>query len=71
MNTNATELSALPPRKRLKAFRAIPDPTLRRQVAKALPWDLYSAILAESGLDNLKRNVRERMSLPDHSSSAG
>ena len=71
MNLNATELSALPPRKRLEAYRAIQDPTLRRQVAKALPWDLYSAILAESGLDNLKRNVRERMSLPEHSSSAG
>jgi len=71
MNLNVTELSALPPWKLLEAYRAIQDPTLRRQVAKALPWDLYSAILAESGLDNLKRNVRERMSLPEHSSSAG
>ena len=55
------QLSALPPRKRLEAFRAIEDSGLRREVAKALPPDLYGEILDESFLDNLDRTVQERM----------
>jgi hypothetical protein len=56
------QLSALPPRQRLEAFRAIQDPAERRQVVKALPARIYSEILSESMVDNLNRNVRKRMS---------
>ena len=53
-------LSALPPRKRLEEFRAILDPEIRRQVAKALPPQLHSEMLGESLLENLNRNVRDK-----------
>jgi hypothetical protein len=49
------QLSALPPRKRLEAFRAIPDP-VRKQVARELPAQLYSEILDEAMLESLNRN---------------
>ena len=55
------QLSALPPRKRLEAFRAIQDPADRQQVAKALPAEAFSELLDESAVDNLNRNVRDRM----------
>ena len=51
------QLSALPPRKRLEAFRAIQDPAVRRLVARDLPFQIYSEILDESLLENLNRNV--------------
>src|ERR1035437_5198537 len=35
------QLSALPPRRRLEEFRAIPDPVVRRQVAEGLPPELH------------------------------
>jgi hypothetical protein len=56
------QLSALPPRKRLEAFRAIQDPAVRQQVARDLPAEVFSEILDESAVDNLNRNVRKRMS---------
>jgi hypothetical protein len=55
------QLSALPPRKRLEAFRAIRNPADRQQVAKALPAEAFSEILDESAVDNLNRNARDRM----------
>jgi Mg/Co/Ni transporter MgtE len=55
------QLSALPPRMRLEAFRAIQDPADRQQVANALPAEAFSEILDESAVDNLNRNVRNRM----------
>ena len=55
------QLSALPPRKRLEAFRAIQDPAVRRRVARDLPFRIYSEILDESLLENLNRNVAKEM----------
>lgn len=55
------QLSALPPRKRLEAFRAIQNPSDRQQVAKALPAEAFSEILDEAAVDNLNRNVRAKM----------
>jgi len=54
-------LSALPPRRRLAEFRAIPDPVVRRQVAEGLPPNLHGEMLAESAVENLNRNVRNRL----------
>ena len=54
-------LSALPPRERFEAFRAIEDQMFRREVVRALPPEIYSDILAESMLENLRKNVREEM----------
>jgi hypothetical protein len=54
-------LSALPTRKRLEEFRAIPDPAVRRQVAEGLPPELHGEMLAESAVENLNRNVRNRL----------
>jgi hypothetical protein len=51
------QLSALPPRKRLEVFRAIQDPTERREIAKALPPGIRSEILAQGMLDGLNRNA--------------
>ena len=50
-------LSALPPRKRLEAFRAIPDPEVRKRVTLAMPWKAHSEMLDEMLLENLNRNV--------------
>ena len=50
-------LSALPPRKRLEAFQAIPDPEVRKRVALAMPFKVHSEMLAEMLLENLNRNV--------------
>lgn len=61
LNQCIERLSALAPRKRLEAFRELKDQTYRRQVIRALPPEIYGDILAESGLENLNRNVRERM----------
>ena len=58
LTLSIAQLSALPPRKRLEAFRAIQDPAQRRQVAKALHPEVYGEILDESFLDNLNRNVQ-------------
>jgi hypothetical protein len=55
LNQYIEQLSALPPRERLEAFRAIPD-RIRKQVARRLPAQLYSEILDESMLENLNRN---------------
>jgi hypothetical protein len=55
------QLSALPPRRRLEEFRAIPDPVVRRQVAEGLPPELHGEMLAESAAENLNRNVRNRL----------
>lgn len=48
---------ALNPRERLSAFRAIPDAVLRSTVARDMPADAYSEMLAESLLENLNRNA--------------
>ena len=66
LNQSIAQLSALPPRKRLEEFRAIQDLGLRRRVAKELPPEIYGEILAESGLENLNRNVRERLNARNH-----
>lgn len=58
-NQYIERLSALPPRKRLEAFRAISDPEVRRLVDEGLPPKLQAEMLAESGLENLNRNVLE------------
>ena len=50
-------LSALPPRKRLEAFLAMPDQEERDQVAKALPLKVHAEMTAEAMADNLNRNV--------------
>ncbi len=62
LNQSIAQLSALPPRKRLEAFRAIQDPAERRQVAKALPFKEYDEMLTESMVDNLNRNVQAKLS---------
>ena len=54
-------LSALPPRKRLEAYRTIPDVEVRRQVAEALPPKLHAEMLGESAVESLNRNVRQRL----------
>ncbi len=51
------QLSALPPRKRLEAFRAIQDPEVRKQVGLGLPSKLHGEMLAESMLENLNSNA--------------
>jgi hypothetical protein len=53
------QLSALPPRKRLEAYRAIPDKEVKRLVADGLPGKLHAEMLGEAGLESLNRNVRE------------
>jgi len=53
-------LSALHPRKRLEAFRAIRDPAVRRQVVESLPGNLHGEMLAESAAENRNRNVQAR-----------
>jgi hypothetical protein len=55
LNQYIEQLSALTPRERLEAFRAIPD-RIRKQLARQLPAQLYSEILDESMLENLNRN---------------
>ena len=50
-------LSALPPRKRLEAFQAIPDPEVRKRVTLAMPLKVHGEMLAEMMLENLNRNV--------------
>ena len=64
------QLSALPPRKRLEAFRAIQDPAVRRRVARDLPFQIYSEILDESLLENLNRNVLKDMARRNPSQAA-
>ena len=51
-------LSALPPRKRLEAWHAIPDQTIRQQVAVGMSAEVHSEMLAEILLENLKRNAQ-------------
>ena len=63
-------LLALPPRKRLESFRELTDQTFRREVIRALPAAAYSEILAESMVENLNRNVRERMAAQKPSQAA-
>ena len=53
------QLSALPPRERMEAFRAIPDPAVRRRVARELPPQVFSEILGESMLENL--NLKRKL----------
>lgn len=55
------QLSALAPYKRLEALKAIRDPDLLQQVMLGLPVEVYAEVIRESFLDNLKRNVQERM----------
>ena len=64
------QLSALPPRERMEAFRAIPDPALRRRVARELPPQVFSEILSESLLENLNRNVLKEMARRNPSQAA-
>jgi hypothetical protein len=64
------QLSALPPRKRLEAFRAIQDPAVRRRVARDLPFQIYSEILDESLLENLNRNVAKDVARRNPSQAA-
>ena len=64
------QLSALPPRKRLEAFRAIQDPAIRRRVARDLPFQIYSEILDESLLENLNRNVAKDVARRNPSQAA-
>ena len=54
-------LSALPPRKRLEAYRTIEDPAMRRQVVESLPPKLHAEMLGESAVESLNRNVRESL----------
>lgn len=54
------QLQALPRWNRLEALREIQDPALLQQVVLALPVEVYSEILTESMLNNLRRNVQER-----------
>ncbi len=63
-------LSALPPRKLLEEFRAIQYPAVRLQVAQALPAEVYSEMLAESAVENLNRNVRNRLGRQSPSQAA-
>lgn len=51
------QLSALPPRKRLEAFRAIEDPEVRRLVDEGLPGHLHAEMLGESAVESLNRNA--------------
>jgi hypothetical protein len=55
------QLSALPPRKRLEAYRTIEDPAMRRQVVESLPPKLHAEMLGEGIVENLNRNVREQL----------
>ena len=57
LNQCIEQLSALPPRKRLEAFRAIPDPEFRKRVMLAMPFKVHSEMLDEMLLENLNRNV--------------
>lgn len=54
-------LSALPPRQGLEELRTIQDPIFRRQVVELLPGQVHAEIIAQSFLENLNRNVQERM----------
>lgn len=54
------QLSALPPRKRLEAWRAISEAELRKQVARALPGNIHAEMLAEELGENLNRNVLDK-----------
>ena len=58
-NQYIERLLALPPEKRLEAFRAIEDPAVRRQVAKGLPAEVHAEILGAGMLENLNRNALE------------
>ena len=53
------QLSALPPTKRLEAYRAIHNPAERRQVARALPPKVHSELMQEAMLQGLNPNVLE------------
>ncbi len=53
------QLSALPPRKRMEAFRAIQDPEVRQQVARDLPAQAYSELLGEAAMENIRQNIRQ------------
>jgi hypothetical protein len=52
-------LSALPPKERLEAFRAIQDPETRRLIIDGLPPKVHSEMLGEELVQNLNRNARE------------
>ena len=70
LNQCIERLSALPPRKRLEAYRAIPDPEFRRQVVMGLRGSIHADMMAESMVENLNRNVRERMAAQKPSQAA-
>jgi hypothetical protein len=70
LHQSIAQLSALPPRKRLEAFRAIQDPTFRRQVAKGLPLKEYAEMTTESMVDNLNAKVRARLAVQKPSRAA-
>jgi hypothetical protein len=59
------QLLALSPRKRLEAWRAIQDPEARKRVARALPSQAHSEMLAEAAAENLNRNVLAKKSRKD------
>ena len=61
LNQCIEQLSALPPRKRLEAFQAIPDPEVRKRVTLAMPLMAHGEMLAEMLLENLNRNVLKDM----------
>jgi hypothetical protein len=52
-------LSALPPRQRLEEWRAIPDQTIRRQVAIGMSPDVHADMVVELMIENLNRNALE------------
>ncbi len=70
LNRCIEQLSALPPRKRMEAFRSIEDPAARRQVARTLPPKIFGEILDESMLDSLRRNVQEQIPVQKPSQAA-
>jgi DNA-binding MurR/RpiR family transcriptional regulator len=58
-STFIEQLSALPPRQRMDAFRAIQDPAVRQQVARDLPAQAYSEMLVEAAIENLRQNISQ------------
>jgi hypothetical protein len=55
------QLSALPPAKRGQAYSAIQDQNLRRQILMEVPFEVHGDIMAHLMMENLNRNVQERM----------
>jgi hypothetical protein len=64
LNPSIEQLSALPPRQRLEAFRAIPDPEFRQQVGREMPAKEHGEMMGVMFYDGLQKVRAEAKQQP-------